>query len=68
LRDSFVREILDVAYRVELAAGPQSGGPRLVWVTRENHREVRYDSEPGVGLLQKLFLELLRILPIEDQL
>jgi putative cardiolipin synthase len=68
LRDSFVREILDIAYRVELAAGPQSGGPHLIWVTRENHREVRYDSEPGVGLLQKLFLELLRILPIEDQL
>jgi putative cardiolipin synthase len=62
----FVRSILDVAWRVELAG--DAGDERLVWVTREDRREVRYDREPGVGLWQKLYLGALRILPIEDQL
>lgn len=67
LQDDFVRKILDVAYRVGLVDDGR-GGARLVWITREGDREVRYDSEPQVGLLQKLYLGLLRILPIEDQL
>lgn len=68
LRENFGREILNVAYRVELAADSRSGDQHLVWITREHDREVRYDREPGVGLLQKAYLALLRILPIEDQL
>jgi putative cardiolipin synthase len=67
LYDDFVRKILDVAYRVELA-GDASGGRRLAWVTREGAREVRYDKEPGVGAFDKAYLELLERLPIEDQL
>jgi putative cardiolipin synthase len=63
LYEDFVRKILDVAYRVELA-----GDARLVWVTREGEREVRYDREPGVGILQKIYLGVLQVLPIEDQL
>jgi putative cardiolipin synthase len=37
-------------------------------VTRENGREVRYDSEPGMGPMRRLMQGLLRILPIEEQL
>jgi putative cardiolipin synthase len=67
LYEDFVRKILDVAYRVELV-GAARGGARLAWITREGEREVRYDSEPDVGVLQKVYLGLLQILPIEDQL
>jgi putative cardiolipin synthase len=67
LDQDFVRKILDVAYRVELA-GDGEGGTRLVWITREGEREVRYDSEPDVGILQRIYLGVLQILPIEDQL
>jgi putative cardiolipin synthase len=63
----FVRKILDVAYRVELG-GDAPGGARLVWITREGGREVRYDSEPDVGVLQRMYVGVLQILPIEDQL
>jgi putative cardiolipin synthase len=66
LYEDFVRKILDVAYRVELAGA--TGGARLAWITREGGREVRYDSEPEVGLLQTLYLGVLQLLPIEDQL
>jgi putative cardiolipin synthase len=68
LHADFVRKILDVAYRVELVADARGGAPHLAWTTREGNREVRYDSEPDVGPLQQLYLGLLRILPIEDQL
>jgi putative cardiolipin synthase len=67
LHGDFVRKILDVAYRVELA-GDAKGGARLVWITREGEREVRYDSEPDVGVWQRVYLGVLQILPIEDQL
>jgi putative cardiolipin synthase len=67
LYEDFVRTILDVAYRVELA-GDAHGGARLSWITREGEREVRYDSEPGVGVLQRLYLGVLQVLPIEDEL
>jgi putative cardiolipin synthase len=68
LLNDFVRNILDVAYRVELAADAQGGARRLAWITREGDRVVRYDSEPDVGIWQKVYIGLLRILPIEDQL
>jgi putative cardiolipin synthase len=67
LYEDFVRRILDVAYRVELVRDAD-GGERLAWVTREDEREVRYDSEPGVGLFQKIYLGALQLLPIEEQL
>jgi putative cardiolipin synthase len=68
LREYFAREILTIAYRVELAASVHSGAQHLVWVTHEYGWEARYESEPDVGLLQRVYLELLRILPIEGQL
>jgi putative cardiolipin synthase len=67
LYEDFVRKILDVAYRVELV-GAAHGRARLAWITREGEGEVRYDREPDVGALQKVYLGVLQILPIEDQL
>jgi putative cardiolipin synthase len=64
IRERFLARLPDVAYRVEL--NKDTGA--LAWVTRENGREVRYDSEPGMGPMRRLMQGLLRILPIEEQL
>jgi cardiolipin synthase C len=47
------------AYRVELA------GNRLVWVTREGNKQVRYDSEPETGLWKRIKVQVISWLPIE---
>jgi putative cardiolipin synthase len=47
------------AYRVELA------GNRLVWVTREGNKQVRYDSEPETGLWKRIKVRVISWLPIE---
>ena len=66
LREPFERALGDIAYRVERQPG--TGGERLVWITREDGREVRYEDEPGLGAGQRLLQSLLRILPLEEQL
>jgi putative cardiolipin synthase len=68
LHGDFVGKILDVAYRVELVDDRRRGAPHLAWITREGNREIRYDSEPDVGPLQQIYMGLLRMLPIEEQL
>lgn len=50
------------AYRVELA------DDRLVWVTRESGREVRFDSEPEASLWKRFKVRMLSWLPIEGLL
>lgn len=52
----------DEAYRLEL------DGDRLVWVTREDGREVRYTREPNTSFGQRLGVRLLNWLPIESLL
>ena len=47
------------AYRVGL------DGHRLVWVTREGDREVRYTSEPEASLSKRFKARVLSWLPIE---
>jgi putative cardiolipin synthase len=47
------------AYHVELA------GRRLVWVTREGDKEVRYTSEPQAGFVKRVKVLVLSWLPIE---
>jgi cardiolipin synthase C len=53
------RDLGHNAYRVELA------GNRLVWVTREGHKQVRYDSEPETGLWKRIKVQVISWLPIE---
>ena len=47
------------AYRVELDDN------RLVWVTREGDKEVRYHSEPEAGLWKRIKAQVMSWLPIE---
>ncbi|RYE57568.1 MAG: phospholipase D family protein, partial [Hyphomicrobiales bacterium] len=47
------------AYRVELDRN------RLVWVTREGEKEVRYHSDPGASLMKRFKAQVISWLPIE---
>jgi cardiolipin synthase C len=67
IRDRFLSRLPDAAYRVELDTRADPKG-RLVWVTRENGQEVRYDSEPGLKFFDKFLRLLEHVLPIENQL
>jgi len=62
LPETTERDLDRNAYRVELA------GHRLVWVTREGDKQVRYNSEPEAGLWKRIKAQVLSWLPIEDLL
>ena len=59
LPETAERDLGRNAYRVELA------GNRLVWVTREGNKQVRYDSEPDTGLWKRIKVQVISWLPIE---
>jgi putative cardiolipin synthase len=62
LPETTERDLDRNAYRVELA------GHRLVWVTREGDKQVRYNSEPEASLWKRIKVRVLSWLPIEDLL
>jgi hypothetical protein len=45
-----------------------AGNGNLVWVTRDNGRDVRYTSEPDLSAWNSFTRMLQRMLPIEKQL
>lgn len=53
------RTLSQNAYRVEL------DGHRLVWVTREGDKEVRYQSEPDADFMKRVKAQVISWLPIE---
>jgi len=54
----------------ELTLLPRDGGrsPRLVWRTQEDGKAFEYDREPARSNWQKLKVELLTLLPLDDEL
>jgi putative cardiolipin synthase len=70
----------EIAQRFEAAAQPANsyvlglgpadalGKPTLIWRTEENGAAVALDTEPQVDPLRKFKVEMLSLLPIEDQL
>jgi len=56
LSEALDRGMANVAYEVRLS--PDGG---LEWI----ERDVRHTSEPGAGMLKRLWIDLLSILPIE---
>jgi len=40
-------------------------GNRLIWVTREGDKEVRYHSEPDTDLMKRIKAQVISWLPIE---
>ncbi|MES2658463.1 MAG: phospholipase D family protein [Verrucomicrobiota bacterium] len=59
LPETLERDIDRNMYRVELDGG------RLVWVTLEDGKEVRYTSEPQAGIAKRAKVQVLSWLPIE---
>jgi putative cardiolipin synthase len=53
------RKLSHDAYRVEL------DGNRLIWVTHEGGKEVRYHSEPDTDLMKRIEAGVISWLPIE---
>ncbi|HLX79912.1 MAG TPA: phospholipase D family protein [Burkholderiales bacterium] len=54
----------------ELVLRPRDGAraPRLIWRTQEESRSVDYDEEPSRSGKQKMEVELLSLLPLDDEL
>ena len=59
LPETTERDLDRNAYRVEL------DGKRLIWVTREGDKEVRYHSEPDADLVKRVKAQVISWLPIE---
>lgn len=56
----FIERIPQNAYQVHLDANG-----KLYWIERRGQETVRYNSEPGVGLIKRTWVNFLSILPIE---
>jgi putative cardiolipin synthase len=67
LRTGFDRALLEDAYKVELQS-VNNASDELVWITIENGKEIRIESEPDMGPIQSMTQFLMRILPVEAQL
>jgi putative cardiolipin synthase len=56
------------SYRVLLETDAETGAERLVWITESDGEEVRYYSEPEVGLWRRFSTWIMGLLPIEEHL
>jgi putative cardiolipin synthase len=56
------------SYRVMLEPETETGLERLVWITENDGEEVRYYSEPEVGLWRRFSTWFMGLLPIEKHL
>ena len=56
------------SYLVKLDPDGDIAEPSLYWLETQDGREVRHDREPRTGLLRRLFIDLLSVLPIEADL
>lgn len=66
--DNMDKTLLDVAYKVGLRKD-ENGSETLTWTTREQGGAmVTVDKEPGMSAFQHIGVNLLRLLPIEDEL
>ena len=56
------------SYHVILETDDETGEERLVWVTEKDGREVRYYSDPDVGMWRRFGAWFMGLLPIEEHL
>jgi len=57
-----LKELDHNAYRLTLE------GERIIWISNENGKEVRFFQDPRTTAWQRLTVRLLGLLPIEGQL
>jgi putative cardiolipin synthase len=63
VHEAFEVRVPEDAYRVSL-----DGDGQLIWTEQQNGHQVRYDSEPGTTGLQRFWVWLLSLLPIDSLL
>ncbi|MDE2002554.1 MAG: phospholipase D family protein [Betaproteobacteria bacterium] len=56
------------SYALGLRKDPAGGAPKLIWRTREDGKDVDYDSEPARSAWQRMQVELLSLLPLDREL
>jgi putative cardiolipin synthase len=56
------------SYRVILETDADTGAERLVWITENDGKELRYYSEPDVGIWRRFSTWFMGLLPIEKHL
>jgi len=56
------------SYRVMLETDAETGSERLVWITEIDGEQVRYYSDPEVGLWRRFSTWFMGLLPIEKHL
>ena len=56
------------SYALVLRGEPTGGPPKLIWSTREDGSDVEYDSEPARSTWQRMKVEFLSLLPLDEEL
>ena len=56
------------SYRLELEKSGAHDRGKIIWVSRENAKEVRADSDPDAGFRRPVSAWFISLFPIEDQL
>ncbi|WP_347985882.1 phospholipase D family protein [Methylomonas sp. AM2-LC] len=56
------------AYRLAIQPNPEGGEPSLVWHTQEKGKAIVYDTEPARSDWQSLKVNVLSLLPVDDEL
>jgi putative cardiolipin synthase len=56
------------SYGLALQADDVGGSPHLLWRTQENHRTVEYDREPARSEWQRMKLNFLSLIPLDNEL
>ena len=63
LADSFQRDIKYAAFKLEL-----DKDDNIIWKGIVDGKEVIFEHDPYTGFWRRLFIDLMKILPIESQL
>lgn len=71
LAERFEQALPTNAYRLQLKEVPDDGKSTrevIEWTTKENGREVHFQTDPGVSAWRRVGIGLMSLLPIEGQL
>ena len=56
------------SYALALRGDATGGPPKLIWRTREDGKDIEYDSEPARSTWQRMQVEFLSLLPLDKEL
>jgi putative cardiolipin synthase len=56
------------SYALALRKNPTGGPPELIWHTREDGKDIDYDTEPARSAWQRFKVDILSMLPLDKEL